>query len=114
MARSRLPDPLDRRHVLARGLAPEKAGRIADAYLEEGRRVEALDFLAKAEASEKLAELRRAAVAEGDLFLLRAAARVGGEPVSAEEYRQVAAAARAAGKLRYAQDAERLAEAGEE
>ena len=110
----KLPNPLARRHLLERELQPAQARATAEAYLAEGRPVEAVDFLAKAEAEDLLRELRGQAVAEGDLFLLRAAARASGEPPTSAEWRALAAAAEAAGKERYAADAKRQAERGED
>jgi hypothetical protein len=114
MARSRIPDPLERRHVIERSLAPAQAERVAEAYLGESRRLEALVFLGQAGAQERLAELRRQAIDEGDAFLLRAVANTTGEPPRREEWLELAAAAEAAGKERYAADARRQAERGEE
>ena len=80
MARSKIPGPLERRHLIERELSADRALVLAEAYLEQGRSVEAVEFLAKAEAHERLAELRRDAVAQGDVFLLRALAEVMEEP----------------------------------
>lgn len=109
MAR-KLPDPLTRRHLLEKALPAEQSLATAELYLADGRRVEAVDFLAKAEAFERLGELRAEAVADGDLFLLRTVARACGEPASREEYAATAAAAEAAGKTSYAVDAARQGE----
>ena len=59
MAKSKLPDPLSRRHLLEQDLSEAKSRAIAEAYLAEERVVEALDFLRKAGAREQLAELRK-------------------------------------------------------
>jgi hypothetical protein len=113
MARSKIPDPLSRRHLIERELAPAQALAIAEAYLEQGRSVEALDFLRKAGARERLEALRREAVQVGDAFLLRAAAaQLGGEP-EREEWRALAEAAEAAGRSAYAAEARRHAEVGD-
>ena len=66
----KLPDPLARRHLLERDLPESQALATAEAYLAAGRTVEAVDFLAKAGATEKLREIRAEAVAAGDPFLL--------------------------------------------
>ena len=95
-------------------MAPAQAERIAEAYLAESRSLEALDFLAKAGADEALARLRREAVEGGDLFLLRAVTRATREEPSGEEWKELAEAAEAAGKLRYAVAARRQIERGEE
>ena len=114
MARSKIPDPLERRHLIERELAPDQAGRLAEAYLEQGRTVEAIAFLAKAADTENLARLRREAVETGDYFLLRSLAQAMGETPRREEWADLSRAAEAAGKLRYAEDARRQAERGEE
>jgi hypothetical protein len=105
VARTVLPDPLRRRHLVERELPAAQALRIGEAYLAEGRAIEAVDFLRKAGAAERLTELRRGAVEAGDSFLLRAAAAAAGEAPRHEEWEAVARAAEAAGKLRYAADA---------
>ena len=110
MAQSRIPNPLERRHLVERELPPAQALKIAVAYLEEGRSVEALDFLRKAGASDRLAELRREAIQAGDAFLLRGVAAAAGEPATREEWLALAEAAVAAGKLRYADEARRQAQ----
>ena len=114
MAQSRIPNPLERRHLVERELPPAQALRIAEAYLEEGRSVEALEFLRKAGASERLGELRREAIETGDAFLLRGVAAAGGEAPTREEWLALADAAAAAGKLRYADEARRQAQRGKE
>ena len=114
MAQSKIPGPLERRHLIERELSADRALALAEAYLERGRTVEAVDFLAKAEAPERLAELRRDAIAAGDVFLLRALAEVMGEPAEREEWTALATAATAAGKDRYAAEASRQAERGED
>ena len=114
MAKAKIPDPLGRRHLIERDLAPAQALKYAQAYLEEGRAVEAVDFFAKADAKESLEELRLEAIRSGDVFLLRVvAAALGVTPVRAD-LQDAAQAADAAGKERYAQEARRLAEVGED
>ena len=105
MARKRIPDPLKRRHLIEGSLPKAQALEVAEAYLEEGREMEALDFLALAGAEERLRELRCKAVADGDAFLLRSAARALGDFPSRREWVDLLAAAEAAGKHRYAADA---------
>jgi hypothetical protein len=114
MARSKIPNPLERRHVIERSLGGPQALRIAQDYLEEGRVIEALDFLQKADASDELAALRRQAVEAGDAFLLRSVASAMGAPAEVEEWEALAEAAAAAGKDRYADDARRQANREEE
>lgn len=110
----KLPDPLTRRHLLEKELGESQAVGTAEAYLADGRTVEAIDFLAKAGASERLQELRETAVAEGDAFLLRAVVRASREGATHAEWSALAAAADAAGKELYAADARRQLELDEE
>ena len=107
MAKSKIPKPLERRHLIEREIPTAKAAKIAEAYLEERRRLEAVDFLAKAEDTEKLAQIRAEAVAEGDAFLLRAVAAALEEEPGGDEWSALADAAEAAGKERYAIEARR-------
>ena len=58
MASAKIPDPLVRRHLIEKELAPAQALKVAEAYLAEGRSVEAVEFLQKAAATEQLTELR--------------------------------------------------------
>jgi hypothetical protein len=114
VARGRIPPPLERRHLLAKELPPERARGIAEAYLAEDRAVEAAEFLAMAGAAERLAELRERAIAEGDLFLFRTLAQLQEQEPQKEEWSRLAAAAAAAGRLRYETEARRQAERGED
>ena len=114
MARAKVPNPLERRHVIERSLTEAQALRIAEGYLEEGRVMDALDFLEKAGASEQLSALRRQAVESGDAFLLRSVAAAMSEPPASEEWEALASAASAAGMDRYADDARRQAARGED
>jgi hypothetical protein len=114
VAKSQLPNALDRRHLVAREMAPAQALRVAEAYLAEGRSLEALDFLRKAGAAERLAELRREAVATGDAFLLRCIAGESSDPPTRDEWAALADAAAAAGRQLYAEQARRQAQSGKE
>jgi hypothetical protein len=114
MAKSKIPDPLMRRHLIERELAPAQALAVAEAYLAEGRALEAVEFLRKAGARERLALLRDEAVSAGDYFLMRAVATALEEPPGRSQWQALAEAAAAAGKERYAADARRLAARGEE
>ena len=107
-----LDDAAEHTHVyghclLLAGRAEEgrAALRLAEAYLAEGRSLEAVDFLRKAEAKDRLAALREESVAAGDSFLLRVVATALGEPPDRELWRRLAEAADAAGKQRQAADA---------
>jgi hypothetical protein len=109
MAKKRLPDPLRRRHMVEREMDPNRALQIAEEYLEEGRAIDAVAFLVKAEARERLAALREQAVSEGDVFLLREVSEGLEEELDAATWQALAEAARAAGKERYAAEASRQA-----
>jgi len=76
--------------------------------------VEAVDFLRKAAAEDQLATLRAEAIAEGDAFLLRQVADAMSKPVERDEWQALARAAEASGRERYAAEARRLFERGEE
>jgi hypothetical protein len=114
VARSKLPDPLARRHLVEREMPAAQALGLADAYLGEGRRVEAVDFLRKAGAGERLVALRAEAIADGDAFLLRRVADSMNEAPTREEWQELARAAERAGKDGYAAEARRQSERGEE
>jgi hypothetical protein len=107
----KIPDPLKRRHLVEQALDAKQALAIADAYLTENRVVEALEFLSKAEAHDRLRELRQQALDSGDVFLVRDLSNRLGEELNAADWRAVAAAAEAAGKETYAIEARRLADA---
>lgn len=113
MARDRTPDPLTRRHLMERTLDPAQALRIAETYLAEDRRCEAVAFLGRAEESDRLETLRGEALAEGDVFLLKSVCQALGRDPLAEEWSAVGEAAEACGKLRYAALARRQIEGSE-
>ncbi len=113
MAKSAVPNPLERRILLEKQLDPAHAGRIADAYLSQERTVEALAFLRLANAPERLGAILGEAAAAGDAFLVREACRALGRSPTKTEWQAVAEAARAAGKLRYAEQADRQHGRGE-
>ena len=113
MARSKIPSPLERRHLVARDLSPAQTLRYAEAYLAEGRSLEAIQFLRKAGETERLEALRAEAIASGDVFLLRAVAAALEIEPDREDWRALAEAAAAAGKENYATEARRQAERGE-
>jgi hypothetical protein len=112
VSRSKIPGPLERRHLIERELSSAQALKTAEAYLAEGRALEAVEFLGKAGDMERLQELRREARETGDLFLMRAVADAMGEAPDRDEWLALAEAAEAAGKERYAVDARRQAERG--
>jgi hypothetical protein len=113
VGRSKLPGPIERRHLIERDLSTAQALRYAEAYLAEGLEVDAIGFLVKAEATDQLDALRARAIEAGDGFLLRAVALETGAPPKPEEWKALAEGATRAGKERYAAEALRQAERGE-
>jgi hypothetical protein len=109
MAKSAIPNPLDRRHLIERELAPAAALKVAEAYLAEERVWEAIAFLLKAGARDRLLELAEQASRAGDAFLVRELCRAAGQEPTPEGWAETAAAARAAGKERFAAQAQRQA-----
>jgi len=120
LANMKLPDPLSRRHLLDGGLESAKALSLAQAYIEDDREVEAIDFLAAAdpnsnsEAREVLHKLQGAALERGDVFLMRMASTALDEEPSAETWHALAEAASRAGRSQDVETAERLATVGAE
>ncbi len=112
MAKTKIPGPLERRHLIERDLSVAQSQRIADAYLEQGREIEAVDFLRKAQAKQALDELRRQALARGDAFLLRSVTAALDREPDRDEWRTLAEAASSAGRDRYATEARRQADRG--
>lgn len=109
MATTKLPDPLSRRHLLEGELEPAKAQAFAAAYLEAGRELDAIEFLAKAEDRDALVTLQTAAVERGDVFLMKAVCRGLDEELEAARWQAVADAAARNGRHRDAEAALRLA-----
>ncbi len=114
MAKSKLPGPIERRHLVERDLSTAQALRYAEAYLEEGRDQDAVEFLVKAEAEEQLEAMRQRSIETGDVFLLRTLSAATGVTPDHEQWQQLAEAAAAAGKERYAAEALRHAERWED
>ena len=113
MAKAKIPDPIQRRHLIEQS-SPEQARAIADAYLAEDRCVEAIDFLKVAAANDRLAELQGRAISDGDAFLLRAVARALGVSPSRDDWQKLEVAARESGRERYAIEARRQVERGDD
>ena len=109
MAKSEIPGPLERRHLVEKDLDENTASKIAAAYLEDGRRNEAIDFLAKAKDSAGLKALAEEAIRLGDPFLLLSVTRVIGDEPDRATWNRCAEAAEAAGKDRDATTARRNA-----
>jgi len=107
----KIPDLMKRRHLVEQKLDAKQALAVAEAYLSENRVAEALEFLTKAGADDRLREVRQAAIEAGDVFLVRDVSHRLREEPRAEEWRSVADAADAAGKALYAIEARRLGDA---
>jgi hypothetical protein len=105
----KLPDPLTRRHLLDGEMDPSRVEALGAAYLEAGREIEAIEFLARAEDRESLKALQDVAVERGDVFLMRAASAGLNEEPSIDRWRALAETATAAGRHRDAETAHRLA-----
>lgn len=108
MASNKIPDPMTKRHLLEKPMDATQAIALAEAYLEQDREVDALDFLAKAGATDELESLAERAIAAGDAFLFKSILEIQGveEPPS-ERWDRLAAVAEAAGKTLYASLARR-------
>lgn len=114
MAKKSVPDPLKRRHLIEQEMGPAESLAVADAYLEAGRATEAVAFLVKAEANERLEALIEQAVSEGDAFLLKQIADASGSDPGPARWQRAAESAESAGKLRYADMARRHARSSEQ
>lgn len=114
MAKSQIPDAIERRHLVDRDLKPAQSLRYAEAYLAEGRDQDAIEFLVKADATEQLEALRKRAIDSGDVFLFRSVSGATGVEMERDEWRSLSVAARAAGRIRYAEEAMSMAERGED
>ena len=114
MAKGKTPGPIERRHLVEKELPSAQALGIAEAYLAEDRVLDAIDFLKIAAAGGRLAELRARAIAEGDVFLLRAVATAQGQPPTRDDWQKLEAAATASGRERYALAARRQVERGDD
>lgn len=109
MAKSKIPGPLERRHLVEKDLDAAAASKIAEAYLEAGRKNEAIDFLAKAGDDAGLQTLADEAVEIGDPFLLSSVSRAMNKEPDRATWNRCAEVAEAAGKERYAETARRSA-----
>ena len=110
MATSKIPNPMERRHLLEKRMDAKQALALAESYLALGRSVDALAFLDKAEAKEQLGEMAEEAVAAGDAFLLKAVLDAQGlEHAPRDDWNRLADAAEEAGKGLYATLSRRMA-----
>lgn len=101
-----LPDPIERRHLLSADPTkkPVDHAGLADRYLGNGRKSDALDFGEKSSDAASKAAIRTKVVAEavqlGDFFLLNRVDLV--SPLDEGTWRKAFASAKTQGKLRYA------------
>jgi hypothetical protein len=109
LAKTKLPDPLSRRHLLGGEMDAAKAKELAQLYLDAGREIEAIEFFAKAGDREALVAQQEIAVGRGDVFLMKAASAGLEEEPSAARWQALADAAVAGGRQRDADSALRLA-----
>ena len=110
MAKSAIPDLMTRRHLLEKALDAKQATALADVYLAEDRAIEALAFLAKAGATDRLESLSEHAIETGDAFLLKAVLEAAGDELhDRDRWVRLEAAAEGAGKTLYAAVASRMA-----
>jgi hypothetical protein len=109
LATVKLPDPLSRRHLLEGALDSAKAKALAEAYLEVGRELDAIEFLARAGDRESLVALQETAIERGDVFLMKAACRGLGEDAHADRWQALARIASERGRHHDAEAALRLA-----
>jgi len=112
LANVKLPDPLARRHLLEGKLDAAKARDLGEAYLAADRELEAIDFLARADATDLLESIQSGALSSGDVFLFRVATGALGADPGAEVWTHLAEAASAAGRERDEETAKRLATVG--
>ena len=113
MANVKLPDPLARRHLLEGKIDAGKARAIGEAYLAAEREIEAVDFLARAEATDALEALQASALERGDVFLYRAVSGALGANVEPSTWSRLAEIATGAGRELDAETARRLATVGD-
>ena len=72
---------------------------VADALVRQGRLAESLEYLEKTKDPARLSEVRRQAVAAGDVFSLVRACQILREDADANEWRQLASCAERAGRF---------------
>jgi hypothetical protein len=113
VASVKIPDPIERRHLLERPMDPAQAIRYAEEYIAEDRAIEAVEFFAKAEATDRLEELAETAIVAGDAFLYRQANDAMRREPSIGAWERLANAADSAGLDAYAQTARRAVKVDE-
>jgi len=114
MAKTAIPNPLKRRHLIEQEIDSQQCLSIADAYQADGRHFEALQFLVKAGADDRIEALADEAVGAGDAFLLKQVADAQRSDPGPERWAQLAAVADECGLERYAEMARRHARSSED
>jgi len=110
VAKNIIPNPMERRQLLEKSMDAKAAVAIADTYLDADRPVEAIDFLSKAGAEDRLEALGALAIEAGDAFLLKSVHdALGVEEPRIDDWERLASAAEAAGRDLYAKQARRAA-----
>lgn len=105
-----LPDLIARRNLLfGKEGAKADLGGVANAYLEAGRMLDALEFFAKAGDTAGIDRVEAHAAEAGDAFLLRQVARLGKRAIATDRWTACAKAAEAADKTVFAIEAYREA-----
>ena len=112
--KSSIPDPLEKRKLLYskevdRGV---DLAALGDAYRDAGRLTEAIQFYARAQAEDSLAEVKDLVIDRGDSALLLTIQGVLENGVSAADWKRLADAA--LGKEKYSAAAEAYEKAGDE
>lgn len=82
--------------------SPEELKRLGKEYLEEGRAVDALDFLEKAGDREGIARIRDLSIEQGDIFLLQQTAKLLQAPIEEKDWRATVEKALEEGRFREA------------
>jgi hypothetical protein len=114
VAKSQIPNPMQRRHEIEKNLSEAASLELAEAYVAEGRLSESVVFFVKANADERLDALRGGAVESGDAFLLKQIADATRREPGADVWLRLSEAATRAGKDRYAEMARRHARSSED
>jgi hypothetical protein len=114
VAKTQIPDPMQRRHQIEKEMDAGSSLAIAEGYMAEGRASEAIVFFVKAEAEDRLSQISEDAVNEGDAFLLKQIADASGREPGAEVWLRLSEAAVRAGKELYAEMARRHARSSED
>jgi len=105
MAKEGLPDP-DTKRGLLHSEKPVDCEKYGDMFFEERRYNDAVDFYAKGALKEKLLEVKKAAVEEGDYFLLKRIKKLLPEQVHEADWEKLAASAEKKGIANFAKWAE--------